>query len=360
MTGSKIVALRASALILAGAGLSLAAGAGATIIETSTMTNSYSYTVGSLSGSNANAPGNVGLFLSDSAGGFQSDLGLALTASLDKGSFFFLQNGYCVGSCSLSLTTDITFQLTNTGPAAADLSFQSLITPGHLAQSNLVGTNAAQKGVFGFTVAQDGRTLYRADGFNSNRPPQVDTANDVPFNNEVKNVNLPLWNVTDWSATPLVVDLLTIGAGQTSTLVYHSRIDVVTTNTACPDTTNCLGYQVAFGDPRSLGGATGFATLGPAPLSHALALPTASQLLSAPPSPAVGALYDPYNVTYSFVPQGATPPQPPIGNPPITYDIPYKGGAVPEPESWALMLLGFAAVGATIRRRRQADKAVCA
>ena len=34
------------------------------------------------------------------------------------------------------------------------------------------------------------------------------------------------------------------------------------------------------------------------------------------------------------------------------YDGPARGAAVPEPGAWALMIMGFAAAGATLRRRR--------
>ena len=74
--------------------------------------------------------------------------------------------------------------------------------------------------------------------------------------------------------------------------------------------------------------------------------------------PAVGALYDPYLVTYAFVPQGSPLPGTPPAIPPLSYDIPYRPiDAIPEPSAWALMLLGFAAVGSTARRRRAAISA---
>ncbi len=38
----------------------------------------------------------------------------------------------------------------------------------------------------------------------------------------------------------------------------------------------------------------------------------------------------------------------------LTHDTVVAPGAVPEPATWAMMILGFAAVGATLRRRRQA------
>ena len=51
------------------------------------------------------------------------------------------------------------------------------------------------------------------------------------------------------------------------------------------------------------------------------------------------------------------PGTPPIITP-IQYNIPYR--AVPEPATWAMMLLGFAAVGSMARRRRTGGEPVLA
>ena len=337
---AKVAVLGATCVYLAVAGP-----ASAQVVESATLANSYSYSVGGLSGSDPNAPGNVSLFLSDNAGGFNSDMGLQVTSALGNGSFSFLQNGYCVGSCSISLTTDVTFTLTNMGTSAASLRFDSLITPGHLGQSNFFGATSSQRGNFLFDVTQDATMLYRSAGINSVSPPFVEASDGKPYNNMLTNTNLPDWNVLDWSATPLNLNLLTIGAGQTSTLTYHSTLTVATTDGFCLDTADCLGYQVAFGDPRTAGGPTTIS--GRSSSFSALAATSA-------PNPAVGALFAPYTVTYQFVPQGSPLPPPPLSQPPMDYDIPYKATtAVPEPAAWALMLLGFAAIGSVARNRRR-------
>jgi len=53
----------------------------------------------------------------------------------------------------------------------------------------------------------------------------------------------------------------------------------------------------------------------------------------------------------------APPPGPPGGpdRPPVQPPETPPGG-VPEPASWALMILGFGAVGASLRRRRMAAR----
>jgi hypothetical protein len=59
-----------------------------------------------------------------------------------------------------------------------------------------------------------------------------------------------------------------------------------------------------------------------------------------------------------FTPGGGDPGDPGIvGFPPITPPPPGGVGAVPEPATWAMMILGFFAVGAALRRRtRQAHE----
>ena len=204
-----------SASYLAGAilGLGCAGAASAQVVENATIANSYSYRVGSQQGSDSAAPGNTRLFISDTTGGFQSDLGLALTASLNQGSFSFLHNGYCVGDCTLSITTDVTFTLTNMGTSPVDLRFDSLITPGHLARSSFAIADRSQAGTFNFAVTQDTMQLYGADGLTSENPLLIETSDNRPFNSLQPNDNPTDWTVLNWSATNLNINLATIGAG---------------------------------------------------------------------------------------------------------------------------------------------------
>jgi hypothetical protein len=46
------------------------------------------------------------------------------------------------------------------------------------------------------------------------------------------------------------------------------------------------------------------------------------------------------------------------GNDFVLDDMSFSGGAVPEPATWAMMIIGFGAVGALIRRRRMAPAAI--
>lgn len=47
-----------------------------------------------------------------------------------------------------------------------------------------------------------------------------------------------------------------------------------------------------------------------------------------------------------------------IGFDNLRFDVPSVGGAVPEPATWAMMMLGFGAMGAALRRRTKAKVAV--
>lgn len=330
--------------LLGCAALALSSPATAQIIESSTIKNAYSYKVGSQQGSNADAPNNVSLILSDTTNGYQSDMALVLTSSLNNGEFFFLHNGYCVGNCSVKLSTDIVFTLTNPTESPLAVRFDSLITPGHLATSNFFGASALQRGNYLFNVTQDTTRLYESNGLNSLRPPfpTVRTSDEVPFNNLLRTDNSPDWNVLDWSATNLNIDLLPIGAGETTTLTYHSEMLILTNDMTCRDTLECLGYQVAFGDPRNRGGTT---------LESARTASFAA--LAEPLFPAVGAPYDLYRVSTAFVPQGSPLPPPPPQIPALFYNVPYRPlqAAVPEPATWGMMLIGFAAIGSITRRR---------
>ena len=320
--------------------------ASAAVVETSSMTNGYSYTIGSQSGSSSDAGDNTYLLLDDNSGGQVSEMKLDLTASLNSGSFYFLHDAYCVGTCSVSLTTQIVFSLTNNGTTAENLRFDSLITPGHLANAFTFGGVGNADANFAFNVAQTtGRAtsfLYGAVG-SALDPAQGVLTTGSDFNGIQMDDNPPLWSATDWSATVLSIDLNTIAPGETSTLVYTSTLQI--SNFAqCTDLTSCAGFQVAFGDPRNNGGVS---------LFSAFSLFAAPTLFSSDPlQPAVGAEFDPFLVPYRFVPQGSPPPPTPPVIYPGSYDVGFLGGnsAVPEPSAWALMILGFLTIGAAMRR----------
>ncbi|OBX19713.1 hypothetical protein A9995_03860 [Erythrobacter sp. QSSC1-22B] len=282
-------------------------------------------------------------------------MGLSLTGTLDQGSFFFLHNGSCVGLCSMSLTTKIIFSLFNDGPAPVDLRFDSQITPGHLANSFLdVGSNSIAN--FAFAVSQDPGLrqgiLYTADGTATSMPPLVNTSDGEEFNNFLLNSNAtPEWNVLDWSATDLAVQLATLAPGATTNLYYTSTLTIRTNRSDCLDPTLCESLQVAFGDPRNAGGVLSSSRSSLMSLSS-----DANAILplsgSDTQSPAVGAIYDPFRVSYQFVDITAPFPFPAEAIPQIQYNTNYRGptGAVPEPSTWLMLIVGFFALGGQLRR----------
>ena len=327
----------------------VAAPANAAVVESSMMTNSYSYTIGGQSGSSSDAGGDTALLLDDNSGGQLSEMKLDLTASLNSGSFYFLHDAYCVGTCSVSMTTQIVFTLTNNGTTAENLRFDSLITPGHLANAYTFGGVGNANANFDFNVAQTtgqaSSLLYGAVG-SAIDPAQGVFTTGSDFNGVQMDDNPPLWSATDWSATVLSIDLNTIAPGETSSLVYTSTLQI--SNFAqCTDLTSCTGFQVAFGDPRNNGGVS---------LFSAFSLFSAPSLFSVDPlQPAVGAEFDPFLVPYRFVPQGSPPPPTPPVIYPGGYDVGFLGNntAVPEPSAWALMIVGFLTIGAAMRRTQR-------
>lgn len=320
----------------------------AQVTETSTIKNSFNYNIAGRQGSGMNSGGAVEVNRRETTGTGISEMFLSLNGTLEDGSFLFLHNGTCVGVCSLTMTTDITFSLFNAGSTPIALRFDSQITPGHLANSFLDPLSQSQAS-FDFMVSQDPGlrqgVLYQADGDAVQSPPNLVTSNGQPFAGLTLNQNAPAWSVMDWSATDLNVVMATLAPGQTSNLYYRSTLTIATSQPDCPDPTLCESFQVAFGDPRNAGGV--LSSSARQSLSSLFAS-AASEVIN----PAVGAPYDPFRVSYRFVPL-ATPVliSPPV-IPPIQYDVNYRGvGAVPEPSTWMLLILGFGFTGAMLRKR---------
>ncbi|WP_225871632.1 PEPxxWA-CTERM sorting domain-containing protein [Qipengyuania atrilutea] len=348
-------------------GAALAAPLSAQVTEDASIENSYTYTVGGISGSGTNAGGNVAVDRSVTTASGISEMGLSLTGTLDEGSFFFLHNGYCVGSCTMALSTNITFALTNTGSTPVDLRFDSQITPGHLANSFL-GEDTNSTANFAFSVSQDPGlrqgVIYTASGTAVTVPPSVTTSDGEGFANFIFDSNTdPNWNVLDWSATDLMLPLATIAPGATTNLFYRSTLTITTDQFDCANPTLCESLQVAFGDPRNAGGVVSRDTRLADPmtlsaLASAFNALTLSDVLAGEQNPAVGAIFDPFRVTYRFVEITAPPSFPPSGAlGPVEYNVNYRSpiGAVPEPATWLMMLLGFFLLGAQMRSYRSPE-----
>lgn len=339
------------ARIMIGLQVATCAGAGsAQVVETSTITNSFSYNLAGQSGSGTNNGGGVEVSRQSATPTGVSEMFLALNGTLEQGSFLFLHNGTCVGVCSLTMTTDITFSLFNSGSTAVALRFDSQITPGHLANSfvNPLGQSQAS---FDFKVSQDPGLrqglLYQSTGDATQSPPALTTSNGRPFAGLTLNQNSPAWSVLDWSATDLNVTLATLAPGQTSKLYYRSTLTITTAQPDCPDPTLCESFQVAFGDPRNAGGVLANSEL--QSLSGLFGPPLAP---GNGINPAVGASYDPFRISYRFVPLSTALPNPPPIITPIGYDVNYRSpAAVPEPGTWLMLIVGFGMAGAMLRRR---------
>lgn len=275
----------------------------------------------------------------------QSEGGVNYQATASDDSFFFLHNNYCVGTCATYSQTIISFTVTNNDSVDLDLRFDSLITPGHIGQIFGDGLNTAS---FQFDVTQtlSSATInrYSASGGVGRGGIFLETG-DLTFNN-VQRETTEDYDVLDWSATNLNIELGTLGAGQSTTVTYMATYMSFGTTT-CPDVLDCAGAQVVFGDPRNNGGIMARGAF------------DAMQLLD--PQPIVGTEYDPYMVPFTVSLSGdplpGLPPRitpPPYGQP---YFRPAVLGVVPEPATWAMLIGGCGAVGGSLRRRRPAPAA---
>ncbi|MHC9420216.1 PEP-CTERM sorting domain-containing protein [Sphingomonas citri] len=331
--------------VAAAAGLwATALPAQAALIETVTVSNGLGYAFG-LDGSlpGRNPGGTREQIFTGQRAPTQSDLGVDLVGEAGSGSFFFLHNDYCVGGCSIASSTVITFSVTNTGPNAVDLRFDSLITPGHLA----IVDGAPARGGFEFSVIQRTRgqqdnVLYSAYGNVNDEELRVgdDKFNSDPFLGQTF-TDFGYGRVLDWSTTPLNLELGSLAAGATTEVEYNASY-FVTAFGECGDINSCNGLQVVFGDPRRNGSVSS--------LARGLASDDAVTLINRE--------YDAVEVPYAFNLSGSPYPKLPPAQGPVTYDggyDPLKLGAVPEPGTWMSLIVGMGLIGMMLRRARAAS-----
>lgn len=326
LTYKESISTRLSRSLLHGlviyAGLWGSAQASAAVINSSSTAVEYQYQFvdpanGNTSG--AAGTGNIGQF--DINGPFSKPSNVKIdyfSLVNDGGGFSFLSNVQCTGFCSARVDTFVQTSITNLGQAPVFLRYDAQITPGHLGyQGHEPETFAA----------------FSARIFEGNDPSPSNTLYDLAgeisgLTNGLSGSGLPLDGLTfsqsgeqrafDWNATDFSLLLRPVMPGETRLITILAWAAVRSAGRCDSLLVACEGAQAVFGDPRNDGGGTNSRVSGLAPSSLA-----------------IGRVFSPF-VSYIHV---------------VDANAPLPGSAVPEPMTWALMVMGFAAAGAALRGR---------
>jgi hypothetical protein len=318
--------------------------ANAAIKETATVQNRFGYVIGSQTSPVAVGPDKMEIYVAGNNRARQSETGINYVGTASVGSFFFLHDDYCVGSCATYSETVITFTLTNEGDTPVDLRFDSQITPGHIA---MITGDARMEGEFNFDVVQtlggENFNLYNANGGVNSDGIFLNTGR-LNFNGlNSQRAADGSWEVLDWSATNLSLPLLTLDSGQTTQISYIATYEVFS-SAACNNLLNCQGLQIVFGDPRNDGGVSNLSDLAFGPEMEAI-------------YPVIGRNYDPTEIFARFVPIDSPFPENPQAAGPWRYGPLFDPrAAIPEPATWAMMIGGFGLMGGAMRRRATASR----
>jgi hypothetical protein len=323
-----------------------AASSHAAVIESFSILSSYGYRAGSNAVDVEIQPGGNSeqVFVPFSDGSKSSELGIVYNATAGNGGFFFLHQNYCVGTCSTFSQSVVTINLENTGSEAVDLRFDSQITPGHLAlKSGTRGVDAQ----YAFSVAQAigggaATSLYNSTGTIIQDGAFLDTGG-LTFTGQASNsVPKVAGEVIDWGATNLNVPLLRLEAGASSVLTYSATY-YVRNDGVCDVLADCSSAEIVFGDPRRDGGVV---------IGQRTFAAVAEELTK----PMIGGVYAPYFVPISVVPIDDPLPSYPVEKTAVSYTADFTTrvpSAVPEPATWMIMIVGFGAIGISMRRGRK-------
>ena len=142
-----------------------------------------------------------------------------------------------------------------------------------------------------------------------------------------------------WDTTDIDVRFQDVLApGEDATLRYETIVETYSRSSCLSGTSSCLVSYASFGDPVGRSGGSGTAQIGGGDAMLARAFGP----LGAEDETPSGIFFD----EFAF--------RAPVFNP-ITGGVSFvlPGTAVPEPDSWALMIAGFGLLGASLRQRRR-------
>ncbi len=331
--------------------LLMASGAHATVTETLSTSSTYSlYDHGSIDTGDV-AGDSAHLFVDGTVPGQPTSMKLDYDSTVSPdGSFDFLHNLTCVGTCSIRVNTLVTDLITNDSDQAVTMRLDTHISAGHIGFQGNTGGDLAG---FSFQVAQTDRDadgnalgtslLYFAgggiDAFGGEESAVPGNFNG-PFAGLSSYVN-GNESAYDWGETNLNM-LVTIAAGGSATIVFNTQSFANSFGT-CDSIGACDGVQIAFGDPRNNGGVEPNLT-GRSSLFDSSGGPNGISV--------IGRQFDADSNYLHLV--DADAPLPPPGQTfraPLYAPGPFAAAGVPEPANWAMMILGFGMTGATMRRR---------
>lgn len=310
--------------LVAMVGLASATQSSASVTETLTTTSNYSYGfIPGIPGINTGVGSTEAFQFTGNMPGQATDIQANYTSiTAADASFFFLHNIQCKGYCSVGVFTTLTNTVTNTGIDTVNLRLDSNITAGHLGL--VQNSMSSSAGAFQFNIFESkGGTdyqLYGAAGQISSTGASITTLDGSVFDG-LTSYKDPAQIGLDWNETELSAFLRPLAPGETTIVTYLS-FTYLSAYGLCSNVTLCDGVQVAFGDPRNRGG-----------VMSAIAPDASKQLTTEPVGYVLDRGFDMAKLKLSVQ-------------------------AVPEPDSWAMMIVGFGIMGPALRRRRAGRLAI--